>query len=153
MPTSGAALFAEIFNLSTGAKRSLGTKERRLKHLFLGISLSGMLIVTAGHAGIAALEIDSHATELVVSCERLSNGMLNVRSADTGFSEKDTNGDGFFFKATGFGDTVAIVFQAVGEEYKFGLSKVSVSELGFEAADEVRRSDGSKYAVDVKVAC
>ena len=112
-----------------------------------------MFLASFGYAGTAALEVDSHVTELDVSCERLSNGMLNVRSADTGFSEKDTDGDGFFLKATGFGDTVAIVFHAVGDEYKFGLSDVAFSDLGFEATAEVRRSDGSKYEVDVKVAC
>lgn len=112
-----------------------------------------MAFASSGYAGTAALAIDSHETVLDVSCERLSNGMLNVRSADTGFSEKDTDGDGFFFKATGFGSTIAIVFHASADEYKFGFSDVSFSDFGFEASDEVRRKNGSKYDVDVNVEC
>ncbi|MEY1555921.1 hypothetical protein AB3Y40_09835 [Yoonia sp. R2331] len=115
--------------------------------------VSGVLFTSVGHAGTATLDVEGHATELEVSCELLSNGMLNVRTADPGFSEKDTDGDGFFFKATGFADTVAVVFHAADDEYKFGLSAVSFSELGFEAADEVRRGDGTTYTVDVTVSC
>lgn len=124
-----------------------------MKHLLSSILVSGIVLVSSGNAGTAALEIGNHVTELDVSCERLSNGMLNVRSADVAFSEKDTDGHGFFFKATGFRSTMAVIFHANGDEYKFGFSDFPFSELGFEAADQVRQNTGSKYDVDVKVEC
>lgn len=124
-----------------------------MKHLLSINFVLAAVLVSAGHAGTAVLEIDRHSTELEVNCDLLSNGMLSVRSEDNGFVEKDTDGDGFFFKATGYGSTVAVIFHASDEEFKFGISDIHFSDLGFEATDKVRRDDGSKYAVDVNVEC
>lgn len=104
-------------------------------------------------AGTVAGKIDTHQFDLEVTCEfNQAMGWIQIRS-DSGFSQKDTNGDGFFLEVSGPGSPLGVVFKAKDEVYKFGFSDVEVSETGFASSETMRRSDGSEYDVALDAKC
>jgi len=100
--------------------------------------------------------ISSHEVNLEVTCKTQGNNLM-ARSTDPGWKDEDTNGDGYFFKASAIGGGAAFVFIKGEETFTFGdlgSGNLTASAGGLNYQDTIRSNrDASTYDVDFEIVC